>query len=234
MPRGEIRRGVFFESMPQIKILYQDAWVVVVHKPEGYLVHPADEPQPNDLVLLKALRDQLGKRVNAIHRLDRPTSGVLLFAFDSQATRLLQQSLERQEFQKEYQAVVEGEVAEQWECHEPIQKKEGAPFKAAHTSFTRERVVEKDGHFFSLIRAIPHTGRFHQIRRHLLAGGFPIVGDYRYAGIEKSDLLGRLLGTGTRMLLHAERLTFPHPQTGERILVEGLSQNWLADPQIRK
>ena len=213
-----------------LTILYQDEWLVAIDKPAGHLVHPAESPQQGDLVAMKILRDQIGKRVHTIHRLDRPTSGVLLFAIEKQAARNLHKALELHDFEKSYWAVVQGRApAESWECHEPIQKEEGAPFREAHTSF---RVLETrkvkalsseaekfDGHgdSLTLIEATPHSGRFHQIRRHLLHEGIPIVGDYRYAGIETSDLLGELLGTNTRMLLQAKSLTIDHPITGEKL-----------------
>ncbi|MFC4990801.1 hypothetical protein [Rubritalea tangerina] len=71
-----------------------------------------------------------------------------------------------------------------------------------------------------MLEAIPHTGRFHQIRRHLLGDGMPIIGDYRYAGVEVSDTLGSLLGTGSRMLLQAKSLEIDHPVSGERMKFE--------------
>ena len=215
-----------------LKILYQDEWLVAIDKPAGHLVHPAESPQDDDLVAMKILRDQIGKRVNTIHRIDRPTSGVLLFGLEKQATKKLHKALELHDFDKSYWAVVQGKApAEQWQCHQPIQKEEDEPAREAHTSF---RVLESrklealasvadklDGHgdVLTLIEAIPHTGRFHQIRRHLLHAGIPIVGDYRYAGIETSDRLGELLGTDTSMLLQAKSLTLDHPVSGEILTI---------------
>jgi tRNA pseudouridine65 synthase len=216
----------------ELNILYQDEWLVAIDKPAGHLVHPAESPQPDDLVAMKILRDQIGKRVNTIHRIDRPTSGVLLFGLEKLAASKLHRALELHDFDKSYWAVVQGKApAEQWECHEPIQKEEGAPVRDAHTSF---RVLESRkvdalagdaaqcdgrGDVLTLIEAVPHTGRFHQIRRHLLHAGIPIVGDYRYAGIETSDHLGELLATGTRMLLQAKSLTIDHPTTGVKLTI---------------
>ncbi|MFC5051978.1 RluA family pseudouridine synthase [Rubritalea spongiae] len=214
----------------ELAILYQDEWLVVIDKPAGYLVHPAREPQEGDLVAMKILRDQIGKRVYTIHRLDRPTSGVLLLGLDKKVAHHLHKALEYHDFEKKYWAVVQG-VSEQnsWECHVPIQKDEGAPVREAHTSFKvlesyqhpaladQPCSEENQGNTLSLIEAVPHTGRFHQIRRHLLDTDLPIVGDYRYAGIERCDQLGQLLGTGTRMLLQAKSLSIAHPVTGESL-----------------
>lgn len=203
------------------EILYRDEWMCVVDKPAGWLVHPADEPQEGDLVAMKWLRDHIGERVNSVHRLDRPTCGVLLFGIELEATRRLHKALERHEFEKTYRAIVSGPPElEQWECREPIQKMEGAPVRDAWTSFKLLEKREIGGEQFSLVEAVPHTGRFHQIRRHLLHAGLPIVGDYRYAGIERSDELCSLLAIGTRMLLQAAKLELQHPVRGEMLSIE--------------
>ncbi|SHJ98223.1 tRNA pseudouridine65 synthase [Rubritalea squalenifaciens DSM 18772] len=205
----------------KLEILYRDEWMCVVDKPAGWLVHPADEPQEGDLVAMKVLRDQIGERVNSVHRLDRPTCGVLLFGIEKEATRKLHKALERHEFEKTYRAIVSGVPEQQeWECREPIQKKEGAPVRDAWTSFRVLEIRVVDGEHFSLIEAVPHTGRFHQIRRHLLHAGLPIVGDYRYAGMERSDHLCDLLGVGTRMLLQASRLELAHPMNGKVLSIK--------------
>lgn len=216
----------------KLNILYQDEWLVAIDKPAGHLVHPANEPKEGDMVAMKILRDQIGKRVHTIHRLDRPTSGVLLFGIEKSAARKLHKALEVHDFDKSYWAVIQGKApAEHWECHEPIQKEDDEPAREAHTSF---RVLESQkiealasvaeqldgsGDILTLIEASPHTGRFHQIRRHLLHAGAPIVGDYRYAGIETSDRLGELLETDTRMLLQAKSLTLDHPITGDKLTI---------------
>ena len=207
-------------------ILYEDEWIVAIDKPAGQLVHPADVPQDGDQVTMKILRDQIGQHVYTIHRLDRPTTGVLLFAKDQAVAKPLHKALEKHEFTKTYYAVVHGESPiEPWESHEPLQKDEKAPFKDAHTSF---RLLVNRAHpslksletsTLSLIEAIPHTGRYHQIRRHLQLAGTPITGDYRYAGIEASDALGKLLGTETRMLLQAKKLEITHPITLEKLTI---------------
>lgn len=223
-------------SQPPLTILYQDDWLVAIDKPAGYLVHPACDPQEGDLVAMKILRDQIGQRVHTIHRIDRPTSGVLLFGLEKKAAQVMHLALANHDFEKKYWAVVRGDVpAASWECHEPIQKDEGAPVRDAHTSFRllgRENVEALAGtvtvdaadiHFadetLSLVEATPHTGRFHQIRRHLLHQGIPIVGDYRYAGIELCDRLGGLLGVGSRMLLQAKSLEIDHPVSGQRLRI---------------
>lgn len=204
-----------------LNILYQDEWLVAVDKPAGHLVHPADKPQDDDLVTMKILRDQIGRLVYNIHRIDRPTTGVLLFSIDHEVTRHLHHALEQHEMQKSYLAIASGTPeTNQWQCHEAIQKNENTPAREAHTSFILLKKTIVNGQPLALISATPHTGRFHQIRRHLLHADLPIIGDYRYAGIDQSDRMGKLLGTGTRMLLQSKSITFDHPVTGESICIE--------------
>ena len=171
---------------------------------------------------MKILRDQIGVKVYNIHRIDRPTAGVLLFGIDREVSKTLHQNLADGAIEKVYWAVVEGKPKRpEWSCKAPIQKDASSPFREAHTDFQVLKTVEhRSGKTISLIKAVPHTGRFHQIRRHLLDGGHPIIGDYRYAGIAASDTNGKLLGTGTRMLLLAKSLTFRHPKTGEIVHAE--------------
>ncbi|MBK1791788.1 pseudouridine synthase [Persicirhabdus sediminis] len=214
----------------ELCIIYQDEYLVAVDKPAGHLVHPADVPQDGDLVAMKILRDQIGQHVFPIHRLDRPTSGVLLFGLEKSVTKKLHAALREHEFEKVYWAAVLGKPsADAWGCHQPLRKDDDAPEKSAHTSFrvltschaeSLAGIPDIDEATVTLLEAIPHTGRFHQIRRHLLHHGMPIIGDYRYAGIDRSNQLGELLGTGTRMLLQAKKLTITHPATGELLEIE--------------
>ena len=205
-----------------LKILFQDECLVVVHKPAAQIVHPAEQPQAGDLVTMKILRDQIGVSVYNIHRIDRPTAGVLLFGIDREVSKSLHQNLADGQIDKVYWAVIEGQPKlTQWSCNAAIQKNADSPPRAAHTDFQVLKTVEhRLGKTISLIKAVPHTGRFHQIRRHLLVAGHPIIGDYRYAGIATSDTNGESLGTGTRMLLLAKSLTFLHPKTRNTIHVE--------------
>jgi len=218
------------ESIPSLNILYQDEWMVAIDKPAGWLVHPASEPQDGDLVAMKVLRDQIGKRVFTIHRIDRPTTGVLLMGIDPDVSKKLHQALADHQMLKTYWAVIHGKPTHsEWECHEPIQKEPGKPIREAHTSF---KLVETLKHpalsennslnedQLSLVAATPHTGRFHQIRRHLLHLELPIIGDYRYGGIERCDTIGSTLDIGSRMLLMAKTLKLRHPVTGENITIE--------------
>ena len=203
--------------MPDLKILYQDRYFVAIDKPAGMLVHPGREPEPRDQIVMKVLRDQLGRAVETIHRLDRPTSGVLLYALDKPSQAAMQAMFEHTQVRKTYLAVVHGQAPEQWTCDQALQKSEHEKPKAALTRFRCLR-VDAERHR-SLIEAYPETGRYHQIRKHLAAAGFPIVGDYLHGDPVVNAAHEQETGT-TRMLLMAQCLEFQHPITGSPILIE--------------
>ena len=207
--------------MLPVSILYQDETLVAIDKPAGMIVHPGREAEGPEWVAMKRVRDMLGRQVHTVHRLDRPTSGVLLFALDLDSCVRVQQCFEKRLVEKTYLAVVEGTTPERWTCETPLHRVPDEAPQPAKTDFERVAVIPA-GSFeslpqlsLSLLKVSPHTGRYHQIRRHLLEAGHPIIGDFRYAGADRSMELGDLLGTGTRMLLQAKSLLLPHPQTGE-------------------
>lgn len=211
-------------SLPPLRILHQDEHLVAIDKPAGMIVHQGREPEGPEWIAMKRLRDQLGRRVYPIHRLDRPTSGVLLFALDAATSARTQMAFEQRRVAKRYLAVVCGIPAAAWCCEIPLRKSPEEAEQAARTEFERLAVIDGRADApelrLSLLRATPTTGRFHQIRRHLQLAGHPIVGDYRYAGCERSDELGALLGTGTRMLLQAKELRLEHPHGGGELVIE--------------
>ena len=212
--------------MSALRILYADEWLVAIDKPAGMIVHPGREPESPEWIAMKRLRDQLGRRVFPVHRLDRPTSGVLLFALDKKTAGLAQQAFERREVLKIYHAVVCGATPPQWVCETPLRENPEEAAIEARTSFARLEVLPEGsipaepGLALSLLEVIPTTGRFHQIRRHLLEAGFPIAGDFRYAGRERSHEIGSILGTGTRMLLQSSALELRHPWNGGLLRIE--------------
>lgn len=205
--------------MPPLRILYQDEVLVAIDKPAGMIVHPGREPEGPEWIAMKRLRDELGRRVFPIHRLDRPTSGVLLFALDKKTAGLAQQAFEQRLVTKIYHAVVAGETPLRWVCETPLAARPEDQALPARTTFER-LMVARGAVTLSRICAVPESGRFHQIRRHLLEAGFPVAGDFRYAGMAESHALGALLGTGTRMLLQAKRLELRHPLTAEALRIE--------------
>ncbi len=212
--------------MIPLPILYHDEFLVAIDKPPGMIVHPGRDPVDLEWIAMKCLRDQLGQRVFPVHRLDRPTSGVLLFALDSKTAGLVQADFARRKVLKTYQAAVCGEVPEQWVCDSPLRAEPDEKWLSAQTFFAR-LVVTSEAAFpgepsliLSLLQVTPTTGRYHQIRRHLLEADRPVVGDFRYAGIERSTALCELLGIGSRMMLRSVGLELRHPQSGEPLKIE--------------
>lgn len=189
--------------MSTLEILYRDQWIVAINKPAGMLVHPGADKDSRDPVAMKILRDQLGKKVWVIHRLDQPTSGVVVFSLSDELERFLRIQFERREVEKTYCAVVAGVTPDEWTMNEPLRKDETEPFREAETRFVRRHTCDE----FSVLHVTPITGRHHQIRKHLAMAGFPIVGDYRYGH-----------GGDCGLMLHAEMLEITHPIANENLL----------------
>lgn len=160
-----------------------------------------------------------------MHRLDRATSGVLLFARSSEIAAAIAKSFEAGLADKRYLALVRGSPPDEGLVDHPIPRKEGGPRVPATTSFrTRFRVAASsaiadlgpDLVRVSLVEARPHTGRLHQIRRHMKHLHHPVIGDANYGKGALNRLFATELGLA-RLALHALSLSFPHPVTGDRI-----------------
>jgi 23S rRNA pseudouridine1911/1915/1917 synthase len=211
------------EALP-LPILYQDHDVIVVDKPAGMVVHPAAGHASGTLVnaLLHHVDDLSGiggeKRPGIVHRLDRGTSGLMVVAKHDSAHAELARQFQDREVEKEYIALVWGEVMAGRRIDEPIgrdpanRKKMSARARRARSAVTRIVGAEHFGRMLTLARVAIHTGRTHQIRVHLSAIGHPIVGDSLYGGVHRrvaGDL--RAVTHLERPFLHATRLVFTHP-----------------------
>jgi 23S rRNA pseudouridine1911/1915/1917 synthase len=217
------------EALP-LTILFQDADVIVVDKPAGMVVHPAAGHASGTLVnaLLHHVDDLSGiggeKRPGIVHRLDRGTSGLMVIAKNDAAHAALSQQFQERDVEKEYVALVWGEVMAGRRIDAPIgrdpndRKKMSARARRARDAVTRIVHAEHFGRTLTLARVAIHTGRTHQIRVHLSAIGHPVVGDSLYGGVHRrvpGDL--RAVTHLERPFLHAARLVFTHP-TDERRL----------------
>jgi RluA family pseudouridine synthase len=197
----------------EIDIIHTDNSIIVLNKPAGLPVLP-DGWEPDAPYLVKMLEEDHGK-IWVVHRLDKVTSGVIVFARTAEAHRELNRQFERHEVEKVYQAFVEGIPA--WDEHiarHMLRTNVGhkhrtmVDHKRGRNSETHFKVLKR-GQTGALLEAHPKTGRTHQIRVHLSALGFPILGDVLY-GAQETDLI-------TRPALHALSLTFTHPNSGERV-----------------
>jgi 23S rRNA pseudouridine1911/1915/1917 synthase len=208
---------------PQLEIAWEDEHLLVVDKPAGLVVHPARGHREGTLSQL--LTDTVGgvaggdpDRPGIVHRLDRDTSGLLVVARSEEVHRLLQEALRKRLIEREYIALVEGlPPARTGTIEAPIGRHPrirtrmavgGTASREARTHFTLERSLPG----VSLLRLRLDTGRTHQIRVHLQAIGHPVCGDPEYG---TAGMLGL-----TRQFLHATRLAFPHPITGEPVEVD--------------
>ena len=232
-----------------LEILYQDEHVVAVNKPAGMLVHRSWLDRHETQFVMQTLRDQIGQLVYPIHRLDRPTSGVLLFALSSEMANLLCHQFEQKQMEKEYLAVVRGYVTGQGEIDYPLKvqldkiadkfaQQDKEP-QSAVTFYDGLKTVEMPygvGRYatsrYSLVRLIPKTGRKHQLRRHMKHIFHPILGDTQYGDLHQNRALTEHTGC-SRLMLHAEKLTFVHPLTQQPITLQaGLDEQWKNVMQI--
>jgi len=215
--------------LPAPQILYVDADLVVVNKPSGLSVHRGWDDGPD--VALFRVRDALGEHVYPVHRLDRGTSGALLFARSAEVARVLAGSFEAALVTKEYLALVRGMAPDDGVIDYAIQKVEGGPRVPALTRYSCVARSEIDR--CSLVLARPETGRLHQIRRHLRHINHPLVGDVKH-GSGAINRHYRATYDLHRLALHAVSLAFPHPsRTGERVVVRAPLPDDLVEPLAR-
>ena len=207
-----------------LPVLYQDEALAVVDKPAGLMAHDSALARGETDFAADRLREQFGKPIFLVHRLDRATSGCLLLAFDRETASALGKALMSREVEKDYWAVCRGWPAEQrFVVDHPLDGGPGKPLKKpAQTAFevlaTCELPVPSAGFEtsrYALLQASPLTGRFRQIRRHLKHLSHNLIGDSSH-GDGRHNRNFRMLGIH-RMLLHARRLAFVHPHTGARL-----------------
>lgn len=226
----------------EISILYEDEKFIAVNKTGNLPVHPSGRYFNNTLVAL--LSERSGRKVYPVHRLDRETSGVMILAFNGKQAGLLSEALSRGS--KEYLALVHGNFPDdEITVHLPLgrdfESRIGKKRKAwpggteKATTHFRKVLVAGD---FSLVRCVPETGKLHQIRAHLLAAGYPIVGDKLYGRDEAAFL--KFIREGftaelqeslllPRSALHASRLDFQHPETGKGLMLRAPLPKMFAD-----
>ena len=174
---------------------------------------------------MQILRDQIGQKVNPVHRLDRATGGLLLFALNKDAEIAMQQQFMDNLVQKAYLAIVRGHTPDKEDIDYPLKKENGALQEAftAYTTIKRAEISvpfgKHDTSRYSLIEVKPATGRMHQIRKHMSHVFHPIIGD-RTHGCNKQNKLFKEKWEMTTLLLHASQLKFKHPVTGIDIVIE--------------
>lgn len=213
-----------------LPILFQDEHLVAIHKPAGLLVHRTALDRRERRFALQMLREQIGQRVYAVHRLDKGTSGVLLFALSSEVGRTLATMFEQRRVGKSYVAVVRGHPPVTGEIDHPLRRVvdkvenicsavPAAPAQDAWTRYRRLAAIELPHCIdryptsrYALLELEPQTGRRHQLRRHLKHIAHPVIGDATY-GKGRHNRLFQALFACDRLLLACTELRFAHPVT---------------------
>ena len=204
----------------QIEILYEDAFFIIVNKPNNVLIHNSYYARNiKEKTLLQLLLDQTGNHFYPVHRLDRKTSGVLMLTKEKEQVSTLQALFNSNEIEKSYLAVVRGFVEDEVKIESPVKNPDSGVYKDAFTScipvYQKEldiAVHPYEKSRYSLVELNPQTGRMHQLRIHMNKISHPIVGDYKYG----DRFHNRNFETNfncNNMFLHAYQLQFRHPFT---------------------
>lgn len=219
------------DQKPLLKVLYQDDCLAVVSKPEKLLTHRTEIANGDQYFALQLARDLFGKRVWPLYRLDRGTSGALMFAFDPQTVSALAQQT-HETFQKQYFAIVRGTSEKTMlidhalkppvDPYLRVQKTEAQEAKTLLTTLASAEVPVSSGKYettrLSLVKLELLTGRRHQIRRHMKFIAHPIIGDATYGKGPLNRALAEYFGRD-RLYLHCCGISFLHPRTGTRVSI---------------
>lgn len=227
-----------------LEIIYQDEWLVAVNKPSGWLVHRSWLDRHETRIVMQAVRDLLGMHVFTVHRLDKPTSGVLLMGLSSDVGRLLSQQFEQHQIRKRYHALVRGWLEDEATLDYPLTEEqdkiadkfstEDKQPQSAITHYRGMASIEMPvavGRYptarYSLVELEPQTGRKHQLRRHMSHLRHPIIGDSRHGDLRQNRGAAEHFGC-QRLMLHASQLCLTHPITGEALTLQAnLDTTWM-------
>lgn len=227
-------------SVPDIplEIIYRDDFMVAINKPSGLLVHRTMLDRHETQFAVQLLRDQIGQRVWPVHRLDRGTSGVLVFALDALSAHALAEQFAQHAPNKRYVALVRGHPAESGEIDHALRRirdnvdardaREGAvpvEEQPARTRYRRLAVVELPVAVdryptsrYALVEACPLTGRTHQIRRHMNHIAHPVIGDSTHGKGVHNRYFASAWGV-SRLMLACIHMHIRHPASGDAILL---------------
>ncbi|NHB58252.1 RluA family pseudouridine synthase [Acinetobacter shaoyimingii] len=196
-------------------LIHRDDDFMVIQKPAGLLSVPGKTPDLQDCAINRLLQEE--PRTLLIHRLDRDTSGILVFALSKIGQKSISRQFQERQTSKTYQAIVAGDLQGEGTVDIPVIYDPSRPplhmvdathDKPAITHWEAVEHFEIDGHVVTRVKLTPITGRAHQLRVHMQYLGHPIVGDTLYATPDQQQWMPRLC-------LHAERLGFSHPTTGK-------------------
>jgi tRNA pseudouridine65 synthase len=219
-----------------LQILYQDEFLIAVNKPAGLLVHRSMLDKYETQFAMQLLRDQIGQHVFPVHRLDRPTSGVLLFALSAAMATQIGALFAAQQVTKRYIAIVRGYTDEEGKIDYALREKldkiadkkaqKDKPAQEAQTSYQRlaqfelpHAVGRYNSARYSLLELTPHTGRKHQLRRHMAHIRHPIVGDTSHGDGTQNKFIKQQYGF-LGLALSCASLSFVHPIKQQQIEIK--------------
>jgi len=200
-----------------LEVLYLDEYLIIVNKPSGLLSVPGRGIEKSDCLLSRVKIEY--PNADIVHRLDMPTSGIIIFSLQTDIQKSLSKLFEQRKINKQYIAKVHGEL----ECSSgiinlpliadwPNRPKQKVDFMSGKPSKTDYQLISTDSNTNSIVKLLPITGRSHQLRVHMAALGNPILGDTLYGNDESSE-------ASSRLLLHAENISFIHPATDVEISI---------------
>ena len=207
------------------EIIYLDENIIAINKPYGYFVHKTSLDATSSKILMKLLRDQIGQYVYPVHRIDRKTTGVLLYALDKDTQVKINKSFEERQTDKSYIAICRGFLPDSGTIDYDLLTESGKPQQAItqYTTLEKVEIEVQSGKFktsrYSLVQFNPVTGRMHQIRRHASHIFHPIIGD-RPHGCNKQNKLFLENYNLIEMMLHAHKISIIHPHTKEKLNIE--------------
>lgn len=218
-----------------MSIIFQDAYILAIHKPNNVLVHHSAmaNNQLDEKSLVQLLTDELEEKYYPIHRLDRKTSGIILFAKKKEYVKAFQDLFISNQIQKNYYGLVRGFTSKEGKIDSPVKGRDANVHKEALTYYKRLETFDvpiQVGPYktsrYSLVELIPKTGRLHQLRIHLNKISHPLIGDPKYGDRFHNRMFEERF-KNEAMFLHAKTLEFTHPYTFQKHILEtDFSKNW--------
>jgi tRNA pseudouridine65 synthase len=222
------------KDFPPLEIIYQDKDLIAINKPHGLLVHRTKIAADTNTFALQLLRDQIGQHVYPVHRLDRKTSGVLLFALNKETQSLVMRQFREHIVSKAYIAIVRGYAPKSgiidYELTNDKNKTQSALTKYKTIVHTEIRIPhgKHPTSRYAVVKLFPKTGRMHQLRKHMSHIFHPIIGD-RPHGCNKQNRLWKNRWNMDRMMLHAYELQLTHPSHNKLIKIDAkLSDSFMS------
>jgi len=223
-------------QLENLSVIYQDEYMVAIHKPAGLLVHRSPIDRHETQFAVQLTEETIGQKVFPIHRLDKATSGLLLFALDPKTAKKLSDQFMNHTIQKTYLAICRGwtdesgyiehalkykrdKIAEKMKREQLQPQSAETAYKNLATTSVNHTIGRYEQQRYSLLELKPRTGRKHQLRRHMNHIVHPIIGDTKYGDRHHNHFFSEWLGQH-RLYLAATQLQFLHPKTSEPILIE--------------